>query len=329
METASAARLLPVVVATSSPRARVCAAAALRRTRDAPGATAQPSLPPARQRVVHRCAWLAAHVHSVDRLHLSRASRPESGLSATTRRRCVTVHAAVAPASPAGRQARVGSVSNPLVAADSMPWRGPYQPVVSPALLVAAFWKFLRPHTIRGTVLGTSAVRSGGWGPCLWPPRLARVLSSPERSLIRRVRLPPRLSSARCRRTPGPSTFRWYPAPSWASWPCCAATGTSSASTRCAPGCMCPTAGGWQLSIATVAPSTDLRHQHRQDQQALPARRLRRNVAEVCLDCGALAASGCHIAWCAAADANAQPNALRSLLWQSAAAPSSRQTSAA
>ena len=113
----------------------------------------------------------------VGQLRLSLSALPESGHSVTTRRRCVTVRAAVSPASPAGRQARVAVMSNPLVAADSMPWCGPHQPAVSPALLMAAFWKFLRPHTIRGTVLGTSAVRSGGWLVPVATTALARAVS--------------------------------------------------------------------------------------------------------------------------------------------------------
>ena len=58
-----------------------------------------------------------------------------------------------------------------------MPWYGPHQPAVSPTLLVAAFWKFLRPHTIRGTVLGTSAVRSGGRLVPVATTALARAVS--------------------------------------------------------------------------------------------------------------------------------------------------------
>jgi hypothetical protein len=34
----------------------------------------------------------------------------------------------------------------------------PKQTATTPGALLAAFWKFLRPHTIRGTILGTTMV---------------------------------------------------------------------------------------------------------------------------------------------------------------------------
>ena len=69
----------------------------------------------------------------------------------------VVASAATAPGLGGEVRARPASVACSRCQRPASLW--PSQPASTTSLL-GAFWKFLRPHTIRGTVLGTSSVRS-------------------------------------------------------------------------------------------------------------------------------------------------------------------------